>query len=58
MSARDSVRTSIAQQAAEWFVANREGTPDAIQRSTFAASSIYIDKRLSAAGRTVTIGWP
>jgi len=37
MSARDSVRTSIAQQAAEWFVANRDGTPDAIQRSTFAA---------------------
>ena len=28
---------SIAQEAAEWFIANREGTPDAVQRSTFAA---------------------
>jgi transmembrane sensor len=28
---------SIAQEAAEWFVANREGTPDSVQRSTFAA---------------------
>jgi transmembrane sensor len=37
MSSRDSVRTSIAHEAAEWFVANRDGTPDAIQRSTFAA---------------------
>jgi transmembrane sensor len=37
MSARDSVRMSIAQEAAEWFIANREGTPDAVQRSTFAA---------------------
>jgi transmembrane sensor len=37
MSAGNSVRTSIAQEASEWFVANRDGTPDAIQRSTFAA---------------------
>ena len=37
MTARDKVRTSIAQEAAEWFVANRDGKPDDIQRSTFAA---------------------
>jgi len=37
MSARDKVRTTIADEAAEWFVANRHGLPDAGQRAAFAA---------------------
>jgi transmembrane sensor len=50
MTARDSVRMSIADEAAEWFVANREGIPDPAQRSTFAAwlktSPVHVEEYL------------
>jgi len=53
MSARNSVRMSIAQEAAEWFIANREGTPDPVQRSTFAAwlktSPLHVEEYLGIA---------
>ena len=53
MNARNSVRMSIAQEAAEWFIANREGRPDAVQRSTFAAwlktSPVHVEEYLGIA---------
>src|ERR1700756_5341589 len=53
MTAVDSTRVSIAGQAAEWFVANREGTLDPVQRATFAAwlksSPMHVEEYLGIA---------
>jgi transmembrane sensor len=49
---RTSVRDLIAQEAADWFIANREGL-DSIQRATFAAwlrtSPMHIEEYLNIA---------
>lgn len=53
MTAVDNTRLSIAGQAAEWFVANREGTLDPVQRATFAAwlkiSPVHVEEYLGIA---------
>ena len=36
MSATDKVRATIAEEAAEWFDANRDEVPDTSQRAAFA----------------------
>lgn len=49
----DRVREMIAQEAADWFVANREGGLDPTQRATFAAwlrtSGIHVQEYLNIA---------
>jgi transmembrane sensor len=44
---------AIAEQAAEWFVANREGLTDAVQRDTFATwlktSPVHVEEYLGVA---------
>jgi len=53
MSATDKVRASIAEEAAEWFVANRDGAPDSTQRATFAewlkTSPVHVEEYLGVA---------
>ena len=54
MSNRDErVRLAIAEQAAEWYVANREGLADSAQRGTFAAwlqsSPVHVEEYLGVA---------
>ena len=53
MSATDKVRASIADEAAEWFVANRHGVPDSAQRVTFAewlkTSPVHVEEYLGVA---------
>ena len=53
MSATDKVRASIAEEAAEWFVANRHGVPDSAQQATFAGwlktSPVHIEEYLGVA---------
>jgi transmembrane sensor len=52
-TATDSTRLSIAGEAAEWFVANREGALDPAQRATFAAwlktSPVHVEEYLGMA---------
>jgi transmembrane sensor len=49
----ERVRMSIAEQAAEWFVANREDRLDAVQRGMFAAwlktSPVHVEEYLGVA---------
>jgi transmembrane sensor len=53
ITATDSARLSIAEEAAEWFVANREGSLDPVQRATFAAwlktSPMHVEEYLGIA---------
>src|SRR5215469_3810648 len=53
ITSADSTRLNIAGQAAEWFVANREGTMDPVQRATFAAwlksSPMHVEEYLGIA---------
>jgi len=53
MSATDKVRASIAEEAAEWFVANRHGRPDPAQRESFAGwlktSPVHVEEYLGVA---------
>jgi transmembrane sensor len=53
MSATDKVRASIAEEAAEWFVANRHGVPDSAQQATFAewlkTSPLHVEEYLGVA---------
>jgi transmembrane sensor len=53
MSATDKVRASIAEEAAEWFVANRGGLTDSVQRATFGewlkTSPLHVEEYLGVA---------
>jgi transmembrane sensor len=53
MSATDKVRASIAEEAAEWFVANRGGPTDSLQRATFGewlkTSPLHVEEYLGVA---------
>ncbi len=53
MSARHKVRANIGEEAAEWFVTNRHGVPDPVQRARFAAwlkaSPVHIEEYLGVA---------
>lgn len=49
----DRVRANIAEEAAEWFVANRERSQESVQRATFAAwlktSPVHVEEYLEIA---------
>jgi transmembrane sensor len=53
MSATDKVRATIAEEAAEWFDANRDEVPDTSQRATFAewlkTSPLHVEEYLGVA---------
>jgi transmembrane sensor len=53
MSATDKVRATIAEEAAEWFVANRDGVLDSVQRASFAewlkTSPVHVEEYLGVA---------
>jgi transmembrane sensor len=53
MIATDKVRSSIAEEAAEWFVANRSGLADSVQRDAFVAwlrsSPLHVEEYLGIA---------
>jgi transmembrane sensor len=53
MSASDRVRTGITEEAAEWFVANRAGPADGVERATFVTwlktSPVHVEEYLGVA---------
>ena len=53
ISTKDEVRIAAAGQAAEWFIANQEPTPDSTRRAAFVAwlkaSPIHIEEYLGVA---------
>jgi transmembrane sensor len=53
MSATDKVRAAIGDEAAEWFVENRDRVPDTARRATFAewlkTSPVHVEEYLGVA---------